>query len=355
MVNALQFTEQDWEQIRRDWSAWWAGELERPLVMLSNPVRSRDPLELTEAFLRDWPIEQILDYYQTRLANTELFGDAWPKWWPFYGAGVLAAFLDAKLLCAPEEGTIWFEPTRVRPVRELELAFTEQNPWWQRILQLTQAALDRWQDQVCIGYTDLGGNLDVLASLRGSQNLLLDLYDDPAAVESACQAITAHWLAAYERLGTIITQTGRGYSPWAPIWASGPAYMLQSDFCAMISPKMFERFVLPDLEACCQAIEYPFYHLDGKGQLPHLDLLLGIEKLRGIQWIPGDGQPPPQEWLPVLKRIRDGGKLCQLFVDAQGALKIARELGGQGFAFAIHESLSPAEAHGLLDTLYALG
>jgi hypothetical protein len=33
----------------------------------------------------------------------------------------------------------------------------------------------------------------------------------------------------------------------------------------------------------------------------------------------GDGQPPPEKWLPLLKRVRDGGKLCQLFVSAQGA------------------------------------
>ena len=37
----------------------------------------------------------------------------------------------------------------------------------------------------------------------------------------------------------------------------------------------------------------------------------------------------------MLKRIRDGGKLCQVYVTPEGALKIARELGGKGFAFCI--------------------
>ncbi len=46
--------------------------------------------------------------------------------------------------------------------------------------------------------------------------------------------------------------------------------MLQSDFAYMLSPSMFERFVLPDLETICNHLDYGFYHLDGKNQIPHL-------------------------------------------------------------------------------------
>ncbi|HEX7541596.1 MAG TPA: hypothetical protein VF352_05645 [Anaerolineales bacterium] len=60
----------------------------------------------------------------------------------------------------------------------------------------------------------------------------------------------------------------------------------------MISPKMFERFVLPDLETCCAAMDHALYHLDGKGQLVHVDTLLSTPRLRGIQWVPGYSKPP---------------------------------------------------------------
>ena len=134
--------------------------------------------------------------------------------------------------------------------------------------------------------------------------------------------------------------------------------MLQSDFSYMISPRMFERLILPDLTACCDALAYPFYHLDGKGQVKHLDMLLSIERLAGIQWIPGDGAPPPEEWLPLLKRIRDGGKLCQLFVSPEGALKIARELGGKGFVFCLTGDdgyLTPEQAAACVEAFRAEG
>jgi hypothetical protein len=87
------------------------------------------------------------------------------------------------------------------------------------------------------------------------------------------------------------------------------------------------------------------------GQIRHLDMLLSLERLRGIQWIPGDGQPPPEEWLPLLKRIRDAGKLCQLYVSPEGARTITRELGGRGFAFYILQTMSRAEADGYLQDI----
>jgi len=349
MIPALNYSERDWENLTQNWRAWWASELDRPLMVIESPVRNRSPEELTLEFLGYKPIDEILDYYETRLANTILFGDAWPKWFPFYGAGVAAAFLGAELLCTPKEGTIWFEPSQKLESFDLKTLYDPQNFWWQRIHQLTQAAVDRWGDQVCIGFTDLGGNLDILASLSNSQDLLLDLLDNPDRIESACKQITQFWLRYYTELQEITQKTGRGSTPWAPIWAPGSCYMLQSDFSAMISPKMFERFILPDIEDCCQQLDFSFYHLDGKGQLPHLDMLLAVEELHGIQWIPGDGQPPPEDWLPVLERIRQAGKLCQLFVSTAGAKKIIQNLGGKGFAFYITDSLTTDEALAFLD------
>ncbi len=232
-------------------------------------------------------------------------------------------------------GTTWFHPSGITSLAETELGCSLDNPWWQRVEAITRAGTARWGNRVVVGHTDLGGNLDILASLRGTQQLLLDLYDAPDDVERLLGQITPLWLRYYDEFRRLVTATNRGTAGWSPLWMPGSGYMLQSDFSYMISPRMFERLVLPDLTACCDALDYAFYHLDGKGEIKHLDMLLSIERLRGIQWIPGDGAPPPEEWLPLLKRIRDAGKLCQVYVTPEGALKIARALGGKGFAFCI--------------------
>jgi len=73
-------------------------------------------------------------------------------------------------------------------------------------------------------------------------------------------------------------------------------------------------------------------------------MLLSIEKLRGIQWQPGDGQFLADRWSEVLHHIRAGGKLCQIYVDRAGAFRVAREHGGKGFFLSIVEHLSDSEA-----------
>ena len=98
---------------------------------------------------------------------------------------------------------------------------------------------------------------------------------------------------------------------------------------------MFKRFVMPDLTACCDYLDYGFYHLDGIGELPHLDQLIGLERLRGIQWQPGDGQPKADGWLELIAKIRDSGKRCQIYVTRQGALTVQKEIGGKGFLMHI--------------------
>ena len=52
--------------------------------------------------------------------------------------------------------------------------------------------------------------------------------------------------------------------------------------------------------------------MDGPGALVHLDSLLTIEELDGIQWVPGTGQGTTIRWLDVFRKIRDAGKLLQI-------------------------------------------
>jgi hypothetical protein len=127
--------------------------------------------------------------------------------------------------------------------------------------------------------------------------------------------------------------------------------MFQSDLSYMISPQMFREFVVPDLEACCQRIAYSFYHMDGVGQLPHLEHLLNIPLLKGIQWIPGEGKPQAEHWLDVLRQIREAGKLVQVDVSADGARRICRAIGGHNLLLAVWDPLTVPEARQLLEEL----
>jgi len=359
----INFTNEDWDRVELDTMAWWAGELNRPLVYLAvtdpiAPEKFPPPLHsYWSNYPLDMPADDILDRFEPLFAATHFYGDAFPWHWLNFGPGIVAGFLGANVHSVYDSSeTVWFSPPGEVRLEDLHLTYDAANIWWLRVKELTSALTERYGGKLAVSHTDLGGNLDILASFRGTQELLFDLVDCPEEVDRLTRAVTQLWLRYYDELDAIIRPACRGTSCWTPIWSSGKTYMMQSDFAYMISPTMFERFVLPDLTACCDHLDHGFYHLDGKGQIRHLDLLLSIGRLRGIQWIPGDGQPPPQEWLPLLKRIRGGGKLCQVFVSPEGARTIVKNLGGRGFLFVIQpvsasDFRNPEEAQAFLKTL----
>ncbi len=162
--------------------------------------------------------------------------------------------------------------------------------------------------------TDLGGTLDVLASFRPAERLLTDFYDQPDRVEELTWQLHDLWWRYFDRLDAILRAgADPGYTAWTPLFSEKPYYMLQCDLCYMIGPAMFERFVLPELAASCRRLGNPAYHLDGPGQIPHVDLLLGIPELKAVQYVPTVSARDATQYADLYRRIRDGGKRIQVF------------------------------------------
>ena len=351
----IRFTDEDWNRIERDWSLFWEGKLKRPIVWVDCYDLSCKPVDEKCPYVPQYPsqmsAEEIIEIETRHLETMEFVGDTFPKFFLNFGPGSSAAYFGSNLRVG--QYTTWFEPIG-KELKDISFNIDKYSCWYKRVHVILDAALKKWQGLVQVCFSDIGGNLDIIASLRGTNQLLLDLCDHGDVLEQLLNNLTKAWIKIYSEEADKIRAVCRGTTAWAPVWSKRKTYMLQSDFSYMISPKMFSRFVLPDLTRCCEFLDDTFYHLDGKGQLAHLDMLLSIEKLKGIQWIPGDGQPGPEEWLSVLKKIRDAGKLCQVYVPPEGALKIKNELGGKGFIFAIDvttKALTAGEARKLYSEL----
>ena len=74
----LRFTEADWDRVERDTMAWWAGELERPLVHLTtvDPLPKAPTRHFLSNYPLDMPVEDVLDRYEPVFAAMNFYGDA---------------------------------------------------------------------------------------------------------------------------------------------------------------------------------------------------------------------------------------------------------------------------------------
>ena len=83
-----------------------------------------------------------------------------------FGPGVVAAFCGARL--DNSSGQVWFFPQKKQEIGDIHVKYDPENIWVKRIKDIYRAGLDRWNGSVIMGMPDLGGVLDVAASLCDS-------------------------------------------------------------------------------------------------------------------------------------------------------------------------------------------
>jgi hypothetical protein len=314
---SIDFSKERYVKIEETYEAWWNKKLKRPICGVV--VRDRDPKRpcpnvplLSKATCGDFEFtaDQVVDRLDYELSQNSYYGDAFPYiYMADFGAGIMAAFLGCKVVIDKELNNVWFFPDKKRELSEMHFTYNPDNIWLKRIKDIYKASINRWDNKVILSMPDLGGPLDVLAAIRGSEDLLMDLYDNPDEVKRLTKELDKAWMDYFNDINGIILPFTCGHSDWAMVYSKTPSYITQCDFSYMISNEMFKEFVLSSINYSCENMNHILYHLDGIGQLAHLDTLLSIDKLDGIQWVPGEGNKPFYEWPEIYRKIIDAGKL----------------------------------------------
>lgn len=311
----INFSADDYKRLRETYRRWWSGSLDRPIVPIvtsGHPSGRRMSEYPGLCFETAWDFsiapDQLVDAHDWQLSTLRWHGDAFPVFQTMaFGPGTMAAFLGCRPVGAKD--TVWFEaPRKNIPIGEMHFEVDAENPYLRRVINLYDAAMEKWRGSVVIGMVDMGGILDVLSSFRGAENLLMDLYDSPDQVLRCVHELQDCWFKYYDMINSVMGSDAMGYTQWFTLYGEEPGYILQSDFSYMIGPDMFDVFVAPELKSSAERLKNAVYHLDGMGEIPHLESIMKIDAIRGIQWVPGAGAPSEMNWDGLLSRILSSGK-----------------------------------------------
>jgi hypothetical protein len=330
------FGQQQWQVVAQRYRDFWNGDLDRPIIHATlsgyEPDRQRPSRPRNGDYLghylgydRAVPARDILDWQDYGLSQTRYLGDAFPMI-PFKTPRAAAPMMGAEL--RQEGNTIWSEPPEQLPVEELRLRIDPDNKYWRRTQEMYEAAVDYWKGEVLLNMPTLGANLDIVVPFVGNQGLLLQFYDNPGQVERLIHEAHHCWWHIFDRIVEIVKETNPGYSCWSDILSDSPCYILQCDFAAMIGPDMFDEFVLPELDMTAKRLGKAYFHLDGPGLVPHLDSIMSIPEIKGVQWVPGPKIAADGDFsMNVYRKIKRAGK----FVEVTGSMaafdRIVKELG----------------------------
>ena len=325
------------ESIKERMAAWWDHEiLDRPVIAYSYRKLN---FKRSASFDRKGLSKNIDDVetyhaeFVKHIRNRFYGGEQFPNCWANYGPGIMAAVLGAT--AEFKSGTMWFyhETETDEIISTLESAkINANNPWYDRLCKVTRYLAERSGGEYAVALTDLGGILDILASFLEPRKIIVAMRRKPELIDTCRAIILEKTLQVYDKLQGIIDEFNLGCNSWLDVWCPKHWYPMQSDFAAMLSPKWFRRFVLPDLVAQAEHMDYAIYHLDGPNQLPYVDDLIAEPSITGIQWVPGiqEAAMESNKWFPLYKKIQNAGKNLVIHSSPLGAPRLYKQLSAKG-------------------------
>ena len=234
--------------------------------------------------------QRIVDRYRYFCQTHAFLGESFPNLNIDFGPGSLASYLGSEI--GFKEDTVWFNKCLDGWDGVPKLTFDPENKWFKKHLQLAKDCQALAGDDFYVDMPDLMENIDVLASLRGAQDILFDLLDEPEMIGERIQEVTDIYYEYYDRFYDVIKdeEGGNAYTVFQ-IWGPGRTVKLQCDFSAMMSPEDFRKYIQPSLLSQSENVDHVLYHLDGPAAIKHMDALMEIEGIDALQWTSGDAGP----------------------------------------------------------------
>ncbi len=350
----------NWDDAYQRVMAWWEGAcLDRPVVIA--PLAKPGAPDFHASKSLDWAQRDLDAGYQLEasryhLEHTLFEAEAAPAVGTGYASllWMLGAMAGAQVRYTPDTGTAWVEPIPDLYERPLPQFDPDCAPYAFAISMIHRYAHEFGYDCI-LGANAMVDPLTTLSMMRGSEQLCLDLIDQPDTVQRWSDRlgelflqIVAGWRAARAQHGR------REETNWTGMWAPGDMDALQCDFSAMLSPAMFARFALPELEREAEFFDYALWHLDGPEEICHLELITSVRKIHAIQWA-DNPYAPSMDYIDLFKRIRKLGcsVICAVRTP-QEAVELTRQMGKDGLALCISGVRGQAELEHTLLTLKRL-
>lgn len=234
--------------------------------------------------------QRIVDRYRFFCDTHAFLGESFPNLNVDFGPGSLAAYLGSEI--GFKEDTVWFNKCLDGWDGVPKLQFDPENKWFKKHINLVKSCRELAGNDFYVDMPDLMENIDVLASLRGAQETLFDLLDEPEKVGERIQEVTDVYYDYYDRFYDAIKdeEGGNAYTVFQ-IWGPGRTVKLQCDFSAMMSPEDFRKYIQPSLRTQSENVDHVLYHLDGPQAIKHMDALMEIDGIDALQWTSGDAGP----------------------------------------------------------------
>ncbi|HNQ35496.1 MAG TPA: hypothetical protein PKN80_05465 [bacterium] len=316
-----------WAAARRRWLAYWEGsEVDRPLLDVRAPVDSgRPPLE-APANLEDryFDPDYVGRKWLRTVQGTYWAGESVPTDSILMGCYALGC--GPKVVFAPN--TVWHPVIESGPEAPLAWSPGEGDPWRRKLDRVILHLLELGRNRFLVGEHSQVPPNDLLMLLRGTEPFLMELVEAPERWQRRLDEVMPVWLELLNHFRGLIAGYQKGcFWGWPGLWHPDYVLLTQSDMSALISPALFEKWVLREMDWMGERFNTLWYHLDGPRAVVHLPALLSRPYLKVIQFVPGAGVAPNgPAYLELYRRVQAAGRGLDLHCPPAEAEFLVRRL-----------------------------
>ena len=171
---------------------------------------------------------------------------------------------------------------------ELSLAWDEalrkrldlESPWFAKYAEFAAALVERAEGRYPIAHGIELGPTDLHALLRGHNQSILDLVDEPERSAELLMRLGHVFAEFFHESWKRLPRFHGGYfDAQYQLWGPGPMIRMQEDATAVFSPALYRKLVQPVDRMIARQFECNFMHLHSTSMVM-LDAFLEIEELR---------------------------------------------------------------------------
>lgn len=212
------------------------------------------------------------------------------------------------------------------------LTLDQKSPWFQKYLEFIRVLVAASNGRYPISHVpSIVGPSDIVATLRGHSNMILDFYDAPEKLVQLFYRIESLLGEIREAQWSVTPLFQGGYfDATYQLWAPGPLVRMQEDALGLFSPKVYRRLLRPVDREWARRTPYTIMHNHSTSMFV-LDDILEVEEITALQVNRDVEGPALERMIPFYRMIQDADRSLMV----RGSFT-ARELD------QMLESLTPA-------------
>ena len=290
-------TKPDWPEAVKRWESFWRDEVPEDRVLMAiyvprkdNPYPRPDNPENLEEFHTD--LDSFIARKLREVYGRHYLAEAIPSTWNSITGGYLGILLGGHLK-PMEKGVIWSEPY-IDNWNSIDSLQIDRSCKWHKITMEQLSLLVEHKDKFLTRIPDFHGISDALVSIRGAENLAMDLFDNPDIIEWACSQILDAWEEAYEEVNNFLQKFQAGNVIWFRMWHPGKIEAIQEDFCELVSIEQYERHFRKFDQEFSRKMDCAMFHLHNT-MTRYQEIALDMPEISGTQFrLPYDDSRKPE-------------------------------------------------------------